>query len=249
MKKALKFTLSLLPIALVAGYFVTVYQVEMLGDAILAPALEQLGSVWVLIAISMVQTVGYAAVCGFFGCLLANSLGLWKPIRFEKEQLLKALLYSVLGGIIFSLDKWTFGRWIPEVGASYEAPITVNNWLGSVLYGGVVEELMLRLFFMTGIAWLIGKVTYKKAPAAQWKPWVFTAANVLAALVFAAGHLPATLMTFGEITALLLVRCFLFNGGFGMFFGWLYRKYGIQYAMIAHAALHIVSKVIWILLV
>ena len=85
MKKALKFILPLLPIALVAGYFVTVYQLETMGDAILQPVLEQLGSVWILIAITMVQTVGYAAVCGFFGCLLANSLGLWKPIRFEKN--------------------------------------------------------------------------------------------------------------------------------------------------------------------
>ena len=243
MKKALKFTLSLLPVALIAGYFVTVYQLEMLDEAILAPALEQLGSVWILIAISMVQTVGYAAVCGFFGCLLANSLGLWKPIRFEKEQLLKALLYSVLGGIIFSLDKWTFGRWIPEVGASYEAPITVNNWLGSVLYGGVVEELMLRLFFMSLLAWLIWKIFFRQAERVPVK--VLIAANVVAALLFAAGHLPATWVLFGELTPMILLRCFLLNGSFGLLFGYLYRKFGIQYAMVSHAMFHIVSKLIW----
>ena len=243
MKKALKFTLSLLPVALVAGYFVTVYQLEMLDEAILAPALEQLGSVWVLIAISMVQTVGYAAVCGFVGCLLANSLGLWKPIRFEKEQLLKALLYSVIGGIIFSLDKWTFGRWIPEVGASYEAPITVNNWLGSVLYGGVVEELMLRLFFMSLLAWVIWKIFFRQEEKVPVK--VLVAANLVAALLFAAGHLPATWVLFGELTPMILLRCFLLNGSFGLLFGYLYRKFGIQYAMVSHAMFHIDSKLIW----
>ena len=243
MKKALKFTLSLLPVALVAGYFVTVYQLEILDEAILAPALEQLGSVWILIAISMVQTVGYAAVCGFFGCLLANSLGLWKPIRFEKEQLLKALLYSVIGGIIFSLDKWTFGAWIPEVGASYEAHITVNNWLGSVLYGGVVEELMLRLFFMSLIAWLIWKIFFRQEEKVPVK--VLVAANLVAALLFAAGHLPATWVLFGELTPMILLRCFLLNGSFGLLFGYLYRKFGIQYAMVSHAMFHIVSKLIW----
>ena len=243
MKKALKFTLLLLPVALVAGYFVTVYQVEMLGDAILAPALEQLGSVWVLIAISMVQTVGYAAVCGFFGCLLANSLGLWKPIRFEKEQFLKALLYSVIGGIIFSLDKWTFGVWIPEVGASYEAPITVNNWLGSVLYGGVVEELMLRLFFMSLLAWAMWKILFRREETVPVK--ILVIANVAAALLFAAGHLPATFVLFGELTPMILLRCFLLNGSFGLLFGYLYRKFGIQYAMVSHAMFHIASKLIW----
>ena len=246
MKKALKFILPLLPIALVAGYFVTVYQLETMGDAILQPVLEQLGSVWILIAFTMVQTVGYAAVCGFFGCLLANSLGLWKPIRFEKEPLLRAVVYSVIGGVIFSLDKWTFGRWIPEVGASYEAPITLNNWLGSVLYGGIVEELMLRLFFMSLLAWLIWKIFFRQAETVPVK--VLVAANVVAALLFAAGHLPATFILFGELTPMILLRCFLLNGSFGLLFGYLYRKFGIQYAMVSHAAFHIVSKLIWTLL-
>ena len=243
MKRALKFTLPLLPIALVAGYFVTVYQLEILDDAILAPALEQLGSVWVLIAIAMVQTVGYVAVCGFFGCLLANKLGLWKSIRFEKVPLLKAAGLSLVGGILFSLDKWIFGRWIPQVGASYEAPITLNNWLGSVLYGGVVEELMLRLFFMSLLAWLIWKIFFRQEKQVPVK--VLVTANVVAALLFAAGHLPVTLVTFGELTPMILFRCFLLNGSFGLLFGYLYRKFGIQYAMVSHAMFHVVSKLIW----
>ncbi len=41
--------------------------------------------------------------------------------------------------------------------------------------------------------------------------------------------------------------CFLLNGGFGLLFGRLYRRYGIQYAMLSHALLHIVSKTVWTL--
>ena len=47
---------------------------------------------------------------------------------------------------------------------------------------------------------------------------------------------------------MLVLRCFLLNGGFGMAFGWLYRKYGIHYAMFGHALCHMVSKVIWLIL-
>jgi membrane protease YdiL (CAAX protease family) len=75
---------------------------------------------------------------------------------------------------------------------------------------------------------------------------VLVTANVVAALLFATGHLPATSMIFGSLTPLLLARCFLFNGGFGLLFGYLYRKHGIHYAMISHAMLHVVSRVIWI---
>ena len=49
------------------------------------------------------------------------------------------------------------------------------------------------------------------------------------------------------VDALVIIRCFLYNGGLGLVFGWLYRKYGIEYAMIGHAGTHIVSKLIWLL--
>jgi membrane protease YdiL (CAAX protease family) len=73
---------------------------------------------------------------------------------------------------------------------------------------------------------------------------VFVIANVISALLFAASHLPATVLM-GGLTPWLVFRCFLLNGGFGLVFGWIYRKHGIAYAMLAHALFHIVSKIIW----
>lgn len=242
MKKALRFTLPLLPVAAVAGYFITGYQLESLDPAILADTVAQVGSLGVLTAITVLQTVAYAAACGFLGYLLAEKLGLMKPIRLEKKPLLVTLALSLVCGILFSLDYWTFGAWMPELRAGLDR-ITLNNWLGSILYGGMVEELMLRLFMMSLIAWLLWKLFCRKAE----KPpvGILAGANILAAMLFAAGHLPATYMLFGSLTPLLLIRCFLLNGGFGLLFGWLYRKYGIQYAMLSHGSLHIVSKLIW----
>ena len=70
--------------------------------------------------------------------------------------------------------------------------------------------------------------------------------NIIAALLFAAGHLPATFAILGT-SPLLIARCFLLNGGLGLLFGRLYRKYGLRYAMIAHGGCHVVSKLVWIL--
>ena len=75
-----------------------------------------------------------------------------------------------------------------------------------------------------------------------------SAANVMAAILFATGHLPATAVMMG-ITPMILFRCFLLNGGFGLLFGWLYRKYGLRYAMLAHGGCHVISKLIWILFI
>ena len=70
---------------------------------------------------------------------------------------------------------------------------------------------------------------------------------MIAALLFAAGHLPATALTFGALTPLLVFRCFLMNGAFGLVFGRLYRKYGIQYAVLSHILFHVVARTIWLI--
>ena len=121
--------------------------------------------------------------------------------------------------------------------------------IASVLYGGIVEEVMLRLFFMSLIALIVWKLFYKKYDKENIPSSVFVIANIIAALLFAAAHLPATVVLSGGLTPWIVFRCFLLNGGFGLVFGWLYRKHGIAYAMLAHALFHIVSKMIWLIFI
>lgn len=244
-KKPLQCTLVLLPIAAVAAWFTVLYQLELYDPATIETMLAQVGSMEIVILISVVQTVLYAAVCGFFGNILAGKVGLLKPIRFERKAVLHTLLLSMIGGIVFSLDYWTFGTWIPGIRESIEAGMSGYGWIASVLYGGIIEEVMMRLFMMSLLTWLIWKLFLRKYEAAP--AGAAIAANVIAALLFAAGHLPATVITFGTLTPVILVRCFLLNGSFGLLFGWLYRRYGIQYAMLSHALLHIISKTVWLI--
>ena len=243
LKKSLLFSLAILPIAIVAIIFTCLYQFEMYPPEILEEAVAQVGSMAIVWIITVVQNVGLIMFCCFFGCILAKKLGLWKPIKFEKRTLTVTLILSVIAGIIFSLDPWTFGNLIDGIKESTAAGMTVYGIIASILYGGIIEEILMRLFVMSLIAFLISKIFYKKSEEIPAK--VFVIANIVAALLFAAGHLPTTLVTFGELSPMLLFRCFLFNGGFGMLFGWLYRKHGLHYAMISHATVHIVSKIIW----
>ncbi|MBQ8611912.1 MAG: CPBP family intramembrane metalloprotease [Oscillospiraceae bacterium] len=245
LKRPLLFTLALLPAAAVGGYFVTLYQLESYDAATVAQLIGQIGSLEMLTVITVLQTVLYALFCGIVGGLLAQSMGLLRPFAFEKKGLLHCVLLSLAGGAVFSLDPWVFGAWIPAVKESAATPATVNAWLASVLYGGIMEELMLRLFFMSLLAWLGWKLFFRQKETVP--AGVLIAANVVAAMLFAAGHLPATAILFGRLTPVILLRCFLLNGGFGLLFGRLYRKYGIQYAMLSHALLHIVSKTVWLL--
>lgn len=246
-RKPLLFALALLPVSALGAYFTALYQLDFLDEATLAQVMEQLGSTDAFIAVYVVQILVYMLVMGFAGYVLAEKLGLMKPIRFGKTALMKTLPLCAVAGLLFSLDYWTFGAWIPGVREATDTTLSLHVVMASVLYGGIVEEIMMRLFLMSLLAWLGWKVFFRK----QEKPphLVIAAANVIAALLFAAGHLPATAMIFGSLTPLILVRCFLLNGGFGLFFGWLYRRYGIQYAILGHMMAHMVSKLIWVLFV
>lgn len=245
LKKPLIFSLVMLPIAAAGGYFITSYQIDMFDQTTIDQIISQVGSIGNLTIISVIQAVLYACVLGFLGYILSEKIGLMKPFRFEKTALIYTVVLSVLFGIVLSLDYWTFGSWIPGLNVSETTAtgLTLHGWLGAIFYGGVIEEVMMRLFCMSLLAWLGWKLFFRKKEAVP--DGAIIAANVIAALLFAAGHLPATISFFGAITPLLLIRCFLLNGGFGLFFGRVYRKYGIHYAMLAHAMLHIVSKTIW----
>lgn len=248
-KKPLLFTVALSPVSIVASLLVGIYGYGSYSEEVQQQILEQSGNYSIFLLGASIQGLIIASLCAFFGYILAEKVGLIKTFRFEKNKFIKALIITIIGGIIFSLDYWTFGNILPEIQEAIKEGQTVIGFFASVLYGGIIEEILLRLFFMSLIAFILWKILFRKNAKEQIPYGVFIVANVLAAVIFAAGHLPATINIFGSLTPLLIFRCFLLNGSFGIVFGWLYQKYGIQYAMLGHMGFHIISKVIWLILV
>ena len=249
MKRALKFTLFLLPVAALGGLFTGISTFAAYTEPVRQQLLSQAGSYSMFLWMVVIQSMLYAAFCGFFGYILSEKVGLMRPLSLEKKKLLTTLSITAVCGVLFSLDYWTFAKWIPALGETYGEPITLAIFLSSVLYGGVIEEILMRLFLLSLLAFLGWKLFFRKREREAIPAGVLIVANLLTAMAFAAGHLPTTISLFGELTPLLVLRCFLYNGGLGLAFGWLYRKYGIQYAMVCHAGCHVISKLIWLLFV
>lgn len=231
-------------IGLIGGYFVGIYQLDSFPEEMRQEVLSQGISKPLLGIISAVQSAGYGVLLGAGGIFLGKRTGLWKDERhITKKPLMITLAVAVVGGLALILpDLLIFGRYSQPIMDSYAAKPGIPYLVAMVTYGGVIEEVMLRLFMMSLVAFLLNKVFGR-----QEKPGtaILATANVIAALLFAAGHLPATFILLGS-SPLIIFRCFLLNGGFGLLFGWLYRRYGLRYAMIAHGGCHIVSKLIWI---
>ncbi|MDD6039424.1 MAG: CPBP family glutamic-type intramembrane protease [bacterium] len=244
LKKALRAYLWILPFAIIGGITVGMYTYEHSAPDIIEAALEQLGSRQALFATTMIQALIYSLFAWVVGYFIVDRLGLMKSFRFEIPVLKKVCPVIIVLGLIFASDYFVMGKLIPEVAADYEKGISPAYFISSLTYGGVIEEILLRWFFMGLIAWILVMIFARKTDKKEIPDWIFIVANVIAALVFSAGHLPATQMFFGRITGLILFRCFLLNGMFALFFGRWFRKYGIQYAMLGHFGIHLISKVI-----
>ncbi len=246
LKKHLKTLLFFAIIGAIGGYFTGLFVLDSYPAEIREQVLADAGSVEVLGAVTAAQSVGYGIVLGALGIFIAEKLGLWKN---ERKLTLRPLVYTgtvafVSGLAIILADIFYFANVNQAIADSYIAKPTVPFIIASVLYGGVIEEVMLRLFWMSLVALLLRGIFDRKGEGVS--TWVFIAANVISALLFAAGHLPATFMMIGN-SPMIIARCFIMNGGAGLMFGWLYRKYGFRYSMLAHAGCHVVMKLVWVL--
>ena len=243
--KNVKYLIFLILVGIVGGIFAGIYTLEITDPTLLEEALAEIGSKEAFIVVYVVQIIGYALFCGIVGKILANKIGLWREVKLESKSTFVSVISGLgAGAAMMALELLWFANVSDVIKASYEVPPTISNFIASLVYGGIVEELMLRLFLMSLIALILWKVFFKSEEKIPAKALVI--ANVLSAILFAAGHIPATVMSIG-ITPVILIRCFLLNGGVGLIFGRLYRNRGIQYAMIAHAFAHVAMKLIWVL--
>lgn len=198
--------------------------------------------------ITAMQAAGYGVVLGAAGIWLGKKTGLWKDEnKITKKPLITSIIVAIIGGMAMILsDLLFFGKYSEIIMNSYNTKPTLSYLIASVIYGGVIEEVMLRLFWMSLVAFALWKIFDRKNDHPS--TVILITANIVAAILFAAGHLPATATMIG-LSPMIIFRCFLLNGGVGLLFGWLYRKYGLRYAMIAHAGCHVISKLIWILFI
>lgn len=115
---------------------------------------------------------------------------------------------------------------LPELARVDAAPRAAWKGLLASFYGGIGEELQLRLFLMTMLAWLLMRARLKL-------PVALGAANVLAALAFGAGHLPAAAGLL-PLTAGVVAYIVSANAAAGIVFGALYVRHGLEAAIAAH---------------
>lgn len=168
------------------------------------------------------------------------------PPGFRRALVTAAVLGFGLGALLLVLAG-AFSRLLPSELTSLSAdqvPDAFQGFLASIS-AGINEEILLRLFLLSLIAWLI--VVLAKGSRGRPRPAVLWTANVLSAVIFGLLHLPNILVMNVPVTPAMLGYIILLNGLAGLGFGWLFWTFGLEAAMLAHFFTDIVLHVIGVL--
>ena len=243
-----KFLLLVLLAGLIGGYCTGLYNYDSLSAKLLKQLQDQ-NVTKEMVAVSSAIQYGilFGVILASFGIVLSKKISLWNKFKVDKKAVITTAIITTIGALVlFPGDKLIFGSLDSWVNEQYTAKPTIYKMIGGLLVGGVIEEVMMRLFFMSLITVIINKLFCKDKKEIPTSAFVI--ANVLAALLFAAGHLPST-AAMTTLSPVIVVRCFLFNGGLGLCFGYLYRKHGIGFAMISHGFCHLISDTIMMIFI
>jgi hypothetical protein len=213
-----------------------------------------------MVALQLAQSAVLVAALSALGLLLARRIGLGAPF-LERSlvggepllPLLRPILPRAIatgaaaGAAIVLLEVLFFMKGFRQALAVAGIPaesLQPPAWQGLLasFYGGFDEELLTRLFLLTLFAWVGARLSGTRTGRPGAAPlWI---ANVLAAALFAAGHLP-TLKAIGlPMDGFMITRTLVLNGIAGIAFGWLYISAGLEAAMLAHFTADLVLHVL-----
>lgn len=203
-----------------------------------------------IIALSLINPLILVVIAVVIGNLLAPRLGLrslvaekvshgaplWSELR---PHIPLALGIGILFAfVVLGLDALMnpFEGTDLAVAEPATLPGLLSQLVLGLLYGGIVEELLLRWGVMSLLVWIGWRIFQRGQGQAH--PALVWVGITLAAVLFGVGHLPA-LANLIELTPLIVFRTILLNALGGIVFGWLYWKRSLEVAMVAHAAGHI----------
>jgi membrane protease YdiL (CAAX protease family) len=237
----------------VAGTLAALAVLPAIWSVVVASAHQQGISLPVFLTIQFLQSAAQVAVLVAIGLFFARRTGLGAPIiesylAGDKEKkpirplLAPAIGLGILGAVAtIALDGLVFARLLPGFSSIISQ---IAGWQGLLASfdGGILEELELRLFLLSVLAWLFSKVRHTdQGLPTHGVLWLATA---IAASIFGLLHLPATSLTVA-ITPWVVVRAILLNGMMGMLFGYFYWKRGLEAAILCHFSADIVLHFVW----
>jgi len=200
----------------------------------------------IAIAISTVQSAVFLAIAAWVGSRLSQRVSLSAPAaqslatgKSVKTALGFQIRPGIMGGVLGAAILISATSFLPQQLANLENS-TELPLVAKVFYGGFTEEILFRWGVMTFLVWGIWALFQKRKGKPNSRIMWF--AIIISSLLFAAGHLPAA-ATFADasLTNVTITYILIFNSLFGFVAGFLYWRFGLESAVIAHITAHLLS--------
>lgn len=203
--------------------------------------------------LTVLQPAVIMSLAVFVGVALASKVGLSSPVAEAiagnvpwraalKPQVTPGLLGGLAGGVAIVLTGIVSKPLLPaDVVARIGKLSNVLPLPTRLLYGGVVEELLLRWGLMTLLVWAAWRLLQKGQGRPN--PAYVVGAILVSSLIFAAGHLPVAFLLLPKATPVYVAFVIVANSIFGVIAGFLYWRKGLESAVIAHMVTHAVLLV------
>jgi hypothetical protein len=156
----------------------------------------------------------------------------WKTLR---SHFYAGLIVGLVLGVVASIQNT-----LPKgaLGAGLDNPSTFE-YLLRCMSAAITEEILFRLGLVTLFVWII-RIIVKKPALHVLALWI---GSLVSALLFAGAHLP-NLLVFGSAGSSLVLIILVFSTVAGLVMSWLYIRYSLFSAMIAH---FIVDAIVYVL--
>lgn len=195
---------------------------------------------------AVLQTLFMVGVMAFAGSVLSGQTGLNAPLLEAlltgkagldsfQSILLPTFLYTLVGSVIFFvfyygivasiLDEHSF-----QILAKFRAALGLD---GCVLYGGVVEEVIVRWGLMNVVAY------FGLMFAKQRSNTVIVTSIILSGFLFAVGQIPAYVAAGCIASRRFLYSLVLLSLWQSLLFGLLFWQYGLISAILGHMLFHL----------
>jgi len=187
------------------------------------------GTVDGLMSFGLAGTLGAViVVLGFTAASRYRSL----PQRSFRHGVWLVCLSLAVGmgvGLVNLTANWGITEANPALRAELVERIIAKQPWEVLVAGPITEEVVFRLFILSGIAWFVHRVS--KRPG-----FAFAAALLVSAVIFAIPHLerplPDDSMLVNFYLSALLIKYTLI----GVPLGWVFWRWGLPYAIICHSA-------------
>jgi len=227
------------------------YMVDLLGSSVMRNAPSSEIPLVLVVPLAIIQNGILLSAAILIGMILSTRIGLrmplvqaWvsgeHPVNLRAVVLPGILVGAAVGMVLVTIEALFFIKHLP---AAMLPLFGISLWkrlLAGVLYGGLTEELIMRLFLLSLVSWLLGK--WWKTPEGMPTSGAFWTAIILVAVLFGLGHLPTT-SAMTPLTQLVVVRAVVLNATAGIAFGYLYWNRGLEAAMLAHMSAHLVMQI------